>query len=173
MAATRRDRRRAGVLLTVLVVLLGGLWLDRPVPPASVPAATRAMAPESEIAQRFQQAVVMLHAHEYGHAATALQRVLALAPTLPEAHVNMGFALLGLKRTHEARQFFEGAAALRPGQANAYYGLALACEASGDLAMAIGAMRSYLHLARGESPEHLRRARAALWEWEGPAARPR
>jgi hypothetical protein len=27
-------------------------------------------------------------------------------------------------------------------------------------------MRSYLHLARGESEDHQRRARAALWEWE-------
>jgi len=46
------------------------------------------------------------------------------------------------------------------------YGLALAWEADGDLEMAMGAMRSYLHLARSESDDHLRRARAALWEWE-------
>jgi tetratricopeptide (TPR) repeat protein len=97
---------------------------------------------------------------------TALRRVLVLAPQLPEAHVNMGFALLGLNRVKEAREFFDGATALRPDQANAYYGLALAYEASGDLAMATSAMRSYVHLARDERPEHLSRARAALWEWE-------
>ncbi len=108
----------------------------------------------------------MLHARQYEHAATALHRVLALTPALPDAHVNMGFAMLGLKRTKEAREFFEGATALNPSQANAYYGLALAWEAAGDLAMATGAMRSYLHLARNEKPEHLKRARAALWEWE-------
>jgi tetratricopeptide (TPR) repeat protein len=85
---------------------------------------------------------------------------------MPEAHVNMGFALLGLQRNEPARDFFEGAIALAPGQANAYYGLALAHEAQGDLASATGAMRSYLHLAREEQPEHLARARAALWEWE-------
>jgi hypothetical protein len=33
-------------------------------------------------------------------------------------------------------------------------------------------MKTYLHLARDERPEHLARARAALWEWEqAPAAR--
>jgi hypothetical protein len=56
--------------------------------------------------------------------------------------------------------------ALEPRQANAYYGLALAWEEDGDRAQATGAMRSYLHLARHERPEHLARARAALWEWE-------
>ena len=110
------------------------------------------------------------------HALTALHRVLQLAPELPEAHVNMGYALLGLNRPKEARDFFDGATALRPAQANAYYGLALAHEAAGDLASATGAMRSYLHLARDERAEHLARARAALWEWEqarrGPAAVP-
>jgi hypothetical protein len=53
-----------------------------------------------------------------------------------------------------------------PGQANGYYGLALVHEAQGDMALATGAMRRYLHLARDERPEHLARARAALWEWE-------
>ena len=79
-------------------------------------------------------------------------------------------ALLCLKRNREAVAFFEGATDLRPDQANAYYGLALAWEASGDLPMATGAMRSYLHLARQERPEHLSRARAALWEWDAARA---
>jgi hypothetical protein len=78
----------------------------------------------------------------------------------------MGYAMLGLKRLDAARDFFEGATVLAPAQANAYYGLALVHEAQGDKAGATGAMRSYLHLARHERPEHLRRARAALWEWE-------
>ncbi len=85
--------------------------------------------------------------------------------------MNLGFALLGAGRAAEARTAFDRATALRPAQANAYYGLALAHEASGDLAVATGAMRSYLHLAKHEDPKHLARARAALWEWE--QARPR
>ena len=173
VSRNRRGRRRAAALLTLAVVLGGGLWLDQhtsrgPVTSGAVPPAT--MPHQSEVSERFNQAVLMLHAKQYAHAITSLHRVLALAPTLPEAHVNMGYALLGLKRNREAVAFFEGATALRPDQANAYYGLALAWEASGDLAMATGAMRSYLHLARQERPEHLSRARAALWEWDAVRA---
>ncbi len=173
----RRDRRRAGALLTLGLVLLGGVWLDQrpvlPAPPAEPEAAAAAPAEprQDEVTERFQQAVVMLHAKQYEHAATALDRVLTLDPKLPEAHVNMGFAMHGLGRNAQARRFFEGAIDLRPQLANAYYGLALAWEAEGDIAMATGAMRTYLHLARDERPEHLSRARAALWEWESRGGR--
>ena len=162
MKTLRRDRRRAGVLVTLLAVLLGGFIFTAP---DTAPEA-RGAAPVDEARRRFDQAVLMLHAKQYEHAAVALHRVLALSPQLPEAHVNMGYALLGLQRVSQARSFFDAATALKPDQANAYYGLALAYEAEGDLALATGAMRSYLHLAREERPEHLRRARAALWEWE-------
>ncbi len=158
----RPTLRRALALAVLAAVLLLAAALEgrRDSPP-------QGRAPHAdEVQRRFDQAAVMLHAKQYEHAVTALHRVLALAPELPEAHVNMGFALLGLKRPREARDFFEGATALRPAQANAYYGLALAHEAEGDLALATGAMRSYLHLARDERAEHLSRARAALWEWQ-------
>jgi len=176
----RRDGRRVGVLLTVLLVLLGGALIQGlppsqesqrvpsapPPDPRREPAAHAARAQADEVRRRFDAAVVMLHAKQYEHAVTALHRVLELAPRLPEAHVNMGYALLGLNRHAAARDFFDSATALQADQANAYYGLALAWEAAGDLPMAMGAMRSYLHLARTESDAHLRRARAALWEWE-------
>jgi hypothetical protein len=53
----------------------------------------------------------------------------------------------------------------RPGQANAYYGLATALEAGGDLEGALGAMRTYVHLEAPDAP-FLRKAAAAIWEWE-------
>jgi tetratricopeptide (TPR) repeat protein len=77
----------------------------------------------------------------------------------------MGFALAGLGRSREAFDFFESATVLRPGQANAYYGMALALEAQGDLRGALGAMRTYVHLTDAADP-HRRRAESALWEWE-------
>lgn len=164
------DRRRAGALLTLVLVLAGGFAFqvrDTRSPPRAADAATHAAdARAREVRLRFEQGTAMLHARQFEHAMTALHRVLELEPELPEAHVNMGYALLGLKRHREARAFFESATALRPQQANAYYGMALTHEAEGDLAPAIGAMRTYVHLARDESEQHLRRARAALWEWE-------
>lgn len=160
----RKDRRRLGALLTLALVGAGGAWLQ-----ASAPVHEAAAAPlvgRDEVRERFDQAVLMLHARQYGHAVTALHRVLELAPRLPEAHVNMGYALLGLGRADAARDFFEAATALRLEQANAYHGLALAHEQRGDLAQAIGAMRTYLHRAKDGDEAHRRRARAALWEWE-------
>ena len=159
------------MLLTVAAVLAGGWWLDRPTPsppPVSAPSAPGAPSAQdlASLRQHFDQAVLLLHAGRQAEAVTALRQVLALAPRLPEAHVNLGFALLGLRQPQAARDHFDHATTLAPGQANAYYGLAMAWEALGDLPMATGAMRSYLHLARDERPEHLARARAALWTWE-------
>jgi len=167
----RRDHRLAGVLLTVVAVLAGGWWLDRPAPnppPATAPSAPGAPGAQdlASLRRHFDQAVLLLHAGRHAEAAAALHQALALAPRLPEAHVNMGFAQLGLGRAAAARDAFDTATTWAPGQANAYYGLAMAWEALGDLPMATGAMRSYLHLARDERPEHLARARAALWTWE-------
>lgn len=119
----------------------------------------------TEIDKRFEQAVLMLHAQQYDYAVTALHRVLELAPTLPEAHVNMGFALLGQGNNKAAHDFFQSALALRSTQANAYWGLAVSLEALCDTKGAIGAMRTYLHLAKSDA-KFVTRARSALWEWE-------
>ena len=129
------------------------------------PEQHAATARNREVKARFDQAVIMLHGRQYEHAVAALHRVIELEPTLAEAHVNMGYALLGLGRHGAARDFFEGATALRPGQANAYYGLAVALEAGGDLAGATGAMRTFVHLSPPDDP-FVRKARAALWEWQ-------
>lgn len=118
-----------------------------------------------EIHQRFQQGVVMLHAKQHEHAVTAFHRVLELDPAMPEAHVNMGFALIGLERYSAARDFFESALALRKEQLNAYYGLAVALDGLRDRPGAIGAMRTFVHLS-GSTDPYVRKAHAALWEWE-------
>lgn len=118
---------------------------------------------------RFRQGVVMLHAREYEHAAIAFSRVLTLAPRLPEAQVNMGYALLGQGRADLARDYFNVAIDLRPGQRNAYYGLAEALETLGDIPGALGAMRTFVHLSPPEDP-FVPRARAALWEWQAARA---
>ncbi len=124
----------------------------------------------AEITTRFEQGVVMLHAKEFEHAATAFHRVMELSPRMPEVYVNMGYAKLGQALPHEALLFFETATRLKPEQANAYWGMAVALESSGDLAGALGAMRTFLHLSPGND-NFARRARSALWEWEEALAR--
>lgn len=178
----RKDRRTLAVVLTVALVAAGGAavhsWPSGPPTAAARPdprsdaQGHAEAARRDEVKLRFEQAVLMLHAREYEHALTALHRVLELAPRMPEAHANAGYALLGLKRTAAARDFFESAIALNAMQANAYYGLAAALDELGDRAGAIGAMRSFLHLAKDEDPRHLAKARAALWEWEAQRAAP-
>lgn len=183
----RRDRRVHGVLIAVAAVLLGGAgfaWLaplhaPLPLEPAALRSdvtasrSTPTLPPEVDVRRRFDAAVLLLHGRQFDAAAAALARVLELAPRLPEAHVNLGFAQLGSARPAAARVAFETAISLKPEQANAYYGLAMVHEAQGDLELALGAMRSYLHLARSEDEAHLRRARAALWEWQARLAEQR
>ena len=137
--------------------------------PNSAPLTHQAQAKASEVDRRFNEAAVMLHAKQFEHALTALHRVLELAPRMPEAHVNMGYAMFGLQRYAAARDFFSGAIELRPAQVNAYYGLALALDALNDRAGALGAMRTYVHLAKPDDA-FVRKARAALWEWQSEAA---
>ena len=155
----RKDFRAAALLATVAAIALVGTLI------LVLPGAGPRTASNPEIGERFTQGVVMLHAKQYEHALTAFHRVLALDPAMPEAHVNAGFALLGMGEPAAARSFFEGAIALRKDQLNAYYGLAVASEQLGDLPAARGAMRTYAHLAPKDDPFR-RKAEAALWEWQ-------
>jgi tetratricopeptide (TPR) repeat protein len=176
-APAAQDARWRALALTVIAIALGGLVLAAVsdggyfgwrFSSSTAPVDAHAQAADrtrQEIHQRFQQGVMMLHAKQHQHAMTAFHRVLELDPAMPEAHVNMGFALIGLERYSAARDFFDSAIALRKEQSNAYYGLAVALEGLRDRPAAIGAMRTFVHLSKPEDP-YLRKAQAALWEWE-------
>lgn len=170
---------RAWALLLLLAALLaaGNWWSNRPVSRLEHQQRMR----DAELQQRFALAVSQLNAKQYQGAMTTLHRVLELSPKMPEAHVNMGYALLGMQQPEAAQGFFLSAIELRPQQANAYWGLAITHEQRQDYEAALGAMRSFLHLSRADDP-YRSRARAALWEWEeklgrhvvaGTPARPR
>lgn len=124
---------------------------------------------KEEIELRFQQGVLVLHLNQYEHAVTAFHRVLELDPQLPEAHVNLGFALLGLKKHKEAHDFFTGALALRPEQLNARYGAALALHGMGRLDDAIAEMHTYLILIAPEDP-YRAKAETFLKAWRAEHA---
>lgn len=184
--ARARDLRVHALLFTLAAVAAGGLalaWLGgiggqpdaQPLAapdPRLDPSGHAAARRRAEAEERFAQGVVMLHARRYEHAVTAFHRVLELAPRSPQAHANMGFALLGLGRHAAARDFFDSATELNRRQLNAYYGLAVALEGLHDLPGAVGAMRTYVHLSPGDDP-FVRKAQAALWEWEAALARRR
>ncbi len=164
----RKDVRLWAIGATVLLVVLGGWLLDR-FPATSTPSDGNVEKRVSEklreeIDLRFQQGVVMLHAKQYEHALTAFYYVVQRSPNMPEAYVNIGYALLGLKRYQEAYDSFENATRLRSSQLNAYYGLAFALEGLGDLAGAVGAMQTYVHLIQPDDP-YRAKAEAAIRKW--------
>ena len=116
-----------------------------------------------EIQRRFGEGVVMLHAKEYKHALTAFHRVLEIDPKMPEAHVNIGFALLGLGKPKAAADFFDTATVLRPNQMNAYFGLGEALNQLGDRLGALQSMETYLHRSPKDDP-YRAKAESAVWE---------
>lgn len=164
VAPRRRDHRALGLLLTGTLIVAGGAWLRHA--PDTPGAAAPPAGPDSALQDRFDAAVLLLQAGRHDEARRAFLRVIEHAPRSPEAQVNLGYALLGLGRAAAARQAFDTALALRPMQANAYHGIALAHEAQGEIELAVGAMRTYVHLAPHGDAAHVRRARAVLWEWE-------
>jgi hypothetical protein len=156
-------------LVVVLGVLLTTVSTDSQGIRVAAPQATAGSEQDharkmrlAEVDRRFSSGVVLLSGRNFDLAANEFRRVLELAPKMPEAHVNMGFALLGTQRYAVAKDFFTTAIDINTGQLNAYYGLALALEGLHDLPGARGAMRTYIHLARADDP-YLTRANAALW----------
>jgi tetratricopeptide (TPR) repeat protein len=156
-------------LVGILVVLsaLIGFFAEVPVGVTALrvetPEAHAVRMRRDEIARRFEQGVMMLHAKDYQHALTAFHRVLELDPDMPEAYVNAGFALLGMGDAKAAADFFESATQIRPNQLNAYYGLGEALMALGNRLGALQAMETYLHRAPAADPFRIK-AESAVWE---------
>jgi Flp pilus assembly protein TadD len=160
----RFDKRYTVIPAIVAITALAGFALHS-FEPQGEPVAAQENEDLRLLHQQFQQAVALLQHGEYDYAMQGFHEVLKVAPDMPEAHVNMGFALLGLEEFEAARSFFDTATNLRPGQTNAYYGLAVAHEGLGDLRQAVAAMRTYTHIAGGDE-QYRRKAEAAIWEWE-------
>ncbi|NJD25973.1 MAG: tetratricopeptide repeat protein [Betaproteobacteria bacterium] len=165
----RWEMRWRVALAGAVIAIVAAVGMFVPVPAGM--QAKRAQTPEvhaiqmrrEEVARRFEQGVVMLHAKDYEHALTAFHRVLQLEPDMPEAYVNSGFALLGLGEAKAAADYFESATQIRPDQMNAYYGLGEALMALGNRLGALQAMETYLHRAPAADPFRVK-AEAAVWE---------
>lgn len=166
----RIDKRLILIPVAVAATALGGLLINMNMTDAAtatVDATSDHTMLGDEQARRahqsFQQAVAMLQAEEFDYAVTALHDVLSIYPALPEAHLNMGYAFLGLGDAQAAADFFNSASDLRPTLHSAYYGLALAARENGNDKAALAAMQAFAHLA-AENDRHLPRAQAFIWE---------
>lgn len=163
-----KDVRVRSLLLTLFLVILiaaGVQFLpDRAVTTSDGLTAV-VTQDENHVKQHFDRAVTRLRNRDYLQAINGFRAVLEQSPFLPEAYINIGFAQIELEQYDAAVQSFETAIELRPGQANAYWGLAVSLEGLCNIPGAMGAMRTYIHLADTDDP-FLVKANAALWEWE-------
>ena len=114
--SSRKDIRWFALLLTLVSVIGVGALInylpttvmgDAALPFTRVARSKQLAA--HRLPQDFGQGVELLESRHYKSALTVWHRVLEYAPTLPEAHVNMGFTLLGLGRASDARDFFHTA----------------------------------------------------------------
>jgi len=172
------DKRRFVISAFLTAMLLLGFGLQRLVTEGrqgdgigvDPHVASGDLSGESRLVhQQFQQAVALLQQGQYEFAVQGFHEVLKFVPDLPEAHVNMGFALLGLQNFNAAQEFFDSASNIRPSQSNAYYGLAVAQEGLGELQQAVVTMRTFVHIAELDDPFR-RKAESAIWEWEAALA---
>lgn len=170
--AGSRSRRRvshvkaAGSVLIVIVVV--GLFLEFMPgngPQIGTVAERVASGRATPFGQAFARGIDAMRLGDAASAAIAFDEARVINPHIAEAHINLGFAYLAMKRTRDAAGAFDRALTIDPAKVNAYYGLGSALEAEGDRTGAIGAMRSFVHLTAADDPFR-RKALSALWEWE-------
>lgn len=174
-ASTKSRYLTAALLLAVTVFLFGWAlnhWITDSAA-IQAPTSTIEMNGDERLSRFFSAALEHMQQDRYQRALDLWHQALLLAPDIPEIKVNMGFTLYELGEYAIARDAFIHAMEQNAYQANAYYGLAISSEKMGDLEAALGAMRSYIHLAVADDDDRfIRRARSALWEWEARLAEP-
>ncbi|MBF0140440.1 MAG: tetratricopeptide repeat protein [Magnetococcales bacterium] len=162
------------LIITVFTIAILAQLLERMPstnPQATLPAenspetSTNKLSAKDTLQQRFLEGALLLQAKRYNEAMAVFHGILQEYPRMPEARVNLGYALLGVGKIRASLDAFQEALLLNPYQTNAYYGLAIALESEGNLEMALGAMRSFIHMSPDTDP-WLPRARSAVWEWE-------
>lgn len=168
--AVRRRRRShllAAAAILAIILAVGFVLEFVPASGPKIGAVPQPAAPASvtPFGKAFARGVEAMRLGDAAAAALAFDEARSINPHIAEAHINLGFAYLAMKRAGEAATAFDRALTIDSGKVNAYYGLGSALDATGDRKGAIGAMRTFIHLAADTDP-FKRKARAALWEWE-------
>jgi tetratricopeptide (TPR) repeat protein len=112
----------------------------------------------------FNDAVTLMQYNHFEQAVVKWHAFLGQYPDVIEAHVNLGYTFAALAQWQFAKSAFEHALELKNNQANAYYGLALVAEAEANYEVAMGYMKTFLHLEHDKGFDV--KANAALWVWE-------
>ena len=154
--------------MLVLAIVAGG-WLINYFISKSQSQVNTSQNHQQIVDQYFNTALAFMQKKQYQSAIHQWQQLLALNPEIAEVHVNLGFSLYELGKYKAAIDSFNQAMDINSYQLNAYYGLAICYEKTADIKAAIGAMRSFIHLSEKDDP-FVRKAKAALWEWESQLA---
>jgi tetratricopeptide (TPR) repeat protein len=119
-------------------------------------AQSKAGAPAAsdQIAQWFGQAVALHQAGRLGDAIGWYRKVLTAAPSLAEAHHNLGIALKGLGKIKQAIVCYDQALALNPLYADAHNSRGNALADLGDWDHAIAAFRQAIAVAPNYCAAH-------------------
>jgi tetratricopeptide (TPR) repeat protein len=177
----RKRKHRASFYTIVALLVVGttslGGWLinssmtkpqystmSEPEEPENVAPPSPSSSP-SWVDDYFNRALAYMQNRQYAQAVLVWNELLLKNDSIPEVHVNQGFSLFEMGHIEPASRHFQRALELNSYQINAYYGLAICFEAMEELEAAMGAMRSFIHLADENDP-FIRKARSALWEWE-------
>lgn len=131
----------------------------------TAPAVQAATVTDPTFKKLFEDGVGFMREGRVHEAIIVFDAARKRQPNVPEVSANMGFAHLAAKNYPAAQREFERALEVSPRQINAYYGLAMAVEPQGDLELALGAIRTFLHFEPEGTP-FWRKASAAEWEWQ-------
>ena len=127
----------------------------------------------AEVRAILKDAAKKIQAKRYDAALMALDEARQKIQKDPESYLLVGRALEGKKDYAAARDFYNAALERDPALAEAYWGMATTSEALGDLELALGGMRSFLHTVPNKDPNYIKnaQARSAIWEWEAQLGR--
>lgn len=126
-----------------------------------------------EVKRVLSDARKQIKAAQFDDAIRTVHEARPLLQKHAEAYLLLGSALEGKKDHEAARDFYEAAIDRNPYLSEAYWGYATTSESLGDLEVALGAMRNYLHTEPNLDPKRLKvaQARSAIWEWEAQLER--